>query len=138
MEKIVVLIVEDEPLIRMCAVQIVEDAGFATTEAGNADEAIGILSGRTDIQAVFTDINMPGSMDGLELARTIRRRWPHIHLLVTSGLIKPNRDQLPTDGRFIPKPYAGTNVVGALRELFGHKPSHRPLLFSMTGHAKAA
>ena len=122
MAKAVVLIVEDEALIRMSAVHIVEDAGFAVAEACNADEALGILESRDDIRAVFTDINMSGSMDGGELAHTIRGGWPPIHLIVTSGLSVPNEYQLPARGRFIGKPYTAAQVTAALRDLFGSSP----------------
>ena len=123
MAKAVVLVVEDEALIRMNAVQIVEDAGFAAVEACNADEAIGILESRDDIRAVFTDINMPGSMDGWKLAHAIRGRWPPFHLIVTSGLSVPNKDQMPPRGRFIGKPYTAAQVTAALRDLFGDGPA---------------
>jgi|SRR5476649_1685398 CheY-like chemotaxis protein len=119
LEKSVVLVVEDEALIRMNAVQIVVDAGFAVVEAYNADEAIKILESRRDIQAVFTDINMPGSINGLQLSHAIRGRWPPIHLIVTSGLNVPNGTQLPTNSRFIGKPYTAEQVAIALSELFG-------------------
>jgi CheY-like chemotaxis protein len=118
MIKALVLIVEDEALIRMIAADIVADAGFAVVEAWNPDEAVRILESRTDIQAVFTDINMPGSMDGLALAHAIRGRWPPIHLIVTSGLNIPNEEKLPANARFIPKPYDAEQVTAALNELF--------------------
>jgi CheY-like chemotaxis protein len=83
--KALVLVVEDELLIRMQAVSMIEEAGYDVVEASNADEAIAILEARTDIRIVFTDIEMPGSMDGLKLARYVRDRWPPIQLVVTSG-----------------------------------------------------
>lgn len=122
MDKAVVLVVEDEALIRMSAVQMVEDAGFMVAEACNADEAIEILERRPDIRAVFTDINMSGSMDGWKLAHAIRGRWPPVHLIVTSGLYTPVEGQLPARGLFIRKPYSAEQVTAALRELFGHSP----------------
>jgi CheY-like chemotaxis protein len=122
MDKAVVLIVEDEALIRMSAVQMVEDAGFMVVEACDADEAIEILESRRDIRAVFTDINMSGSMDGWKLAHAIRGRWPPIHLIVTSGLYTPEKGQLPARGVFIQKPYSAGQVTAALLELFDHKP----------------
>jgi DNA-binding LytR/AlgR family response regulator len=91
-------------------------------EARNADEAIGILESRSDIRAVFTDINMTGSMDGWKLAHAIRGRWPPIHLIVTSGLYIPVDGQLPAKGLFIRKPYSAEQVTAALREVFGHTP----------------
>ena len=80
-----VLVVEDEIFCRFHAVDLVEAAGYRAIEASNADEAIAILEARKDIRIVFTDIDMPGSMDGLKLARAIRDRWPPIELILTSG-----------------------------------------------------
>jgi CheY-like chemotaxis protein len=82
----VVLAVEDEPLTLMLAVDMIRDAGFEPLWASNADEAIRILESRDDIRIVFTDINMPGSMDGLKLAQAVRGRWPLVKIIVTSGL----------------------------------------------------
>ena len=79
------LIVEDEFLLRMDAVDMIAAAGFEVVEAANADEAIEILEARRDITVVFTDIQMPGSMDGLKLARAVRGRWPPIKIVATSG-----------------------------------------------------
>lgn len=81
----VVLVVEDEPLIRMAACMIVEDAGFIALEAANADDAIRILESRSDIRLIFTDVDMPGSLDGLKLAHFVRNRWPPIKIIVASG-----------------------------------------------------
>ena len=83
----VVLIVEDEFLLRMDAVDMIAAAGFEVVEAANADQAIEILEARSDITVVFTDIQMPGSMDGLKLARAVRGRWPPIKIVATSGHI---------------------------------------------------
>lgn len=118
MEEAVVLIVEDEALIRMETVQWLEDAGYITLEASNADDAIRILESRMDIRAVFTDITMSGSMDGLKLAHAIRGRWPPIHLIVTSGLQHITEDQLPPSSRFISKPYDNAHVISVFREFF--------------------
>jgi len=112
----VVLIVENEALIRMNAVQMVEDAGYVALEASNADDAVAILKHRGDIRAVFTDVKMSGSMCGLKLAHAIRRRWPPIHLIVTSGL--PVEFELPPSSRFLRKPYENGRVVDLLHELF--------------------
>ena len=122
MDKPVVLILEDEAVIRMGAIHIVEDAGFAVVEARNADEAIEILERRRDIQAVFSDIRMSGLMDGFKLAHAIRGRWPPIHLLLTSGTIVPDDMKLPANSRFIRKPYSPEQIAAALRELFGTGP----------------
>src|ERR1700753_1945496 len=91
-DKHVVLIVEDEFLVRMDARQIIESAGFNVIEAGNADEAISILERRPEIRVVFTDIQMPGSMDGLKLAAAVRGRWPPIKIVATSGLRSISKD----------------------------------------------
>lgn len=113
----VVLVVEDELLIRMNAVEMVESAGFEVVEAGDADEAIAILQARPEIHVVFTDIQMPGSMDGLKLARFVRDRWPPIKLIATSGNYVTRNGDLPEGGLFLPKPYTLAMITAALREL---------------------
>jgi CheY-like chemotaxis protein len=115
----VVLIVEDEFLLRMDAVDMIASAGFDVVEAANADEAIEILESRPDITVVFTDIQMPGSMDGLKLARAVRGRWPPIKIIATSGHVHVKEIDLPDGGRFLPKPYSPSQVTGVLRELIG-------------------
>jgi CheY-like chemotaxis protein len=122
LEKVVILVVEDEALIRMEAAQIVIDAGFAVVEASNADEAITILESRRDIRVVFTDISMCGSINGLQLSHAIRGKWPPMHLIVTSGLNAPAQGRLPANSRFIGKPYTAGHVAAALRELFVLNP----------------
>ena len=112
----VVLIVEDELLIRQYAVEMIDDAGFEAIEAANADEAIDILERRNDIQIVFTDIHMPGSIDGLKLAHAIRDRWPPIKLIVTSGQMTVAESALPAGGRFFSKPYQPSEIARALHE----------------------
>jgi CheY-like chemotaxis protein len=115
----VVLIVEDEFLLRIDAVDMVKAAGFEVVEAANADEAIEILESRRDITVVFTDIQMPGSMDGLKLARAVRGRWPPIKIVATSGHLHVSETDLPEGGRFLPKPYSQFEVAGLLQELTG-------------------
>ena len=100
-----VLVVEDELFSRLHAVDLIERAGYAAVEAANADEAIAILEARKDIRIVFTDIDMPGSMDGLKLSHAIRKRWPPIELILTSGHFDISDDELPERGRFFAKPY---------------------------------
>lgn len=116
-QKPVVLVVEDESLIRTDAVEMVEMAGFEAISASDADEAIRILESRNDIRAVFTDVQMPGSMDGLRLARVVRSRWPPVALIVTSGRTKIPENDLPTGGRFLGKPYHSGQVEATLRQL---------------------
>jgi CheY-like chemotaxis protein len=112
-----VLVVEDEFLIRMNTVEMVEEAGYAALEAANADEALGILDRRSDIQIVFTDINMPGSMNGLQLAETIADSWPAIHVVLTSGRFILRDEDLPDNDRFILKPFDTGQIAHVLREL---------------------
>ena len=100
----VVLVVEDEMLLRMRAVDMVEDAGFTSVEAVDADEAVAILESRSDIALLFTDIQMPGSMDGLKLAHAVHERWPPIKIILVSGQLKLANIDIPADSRFFGKP----------------------------------
>jgi CheY-like chemotaxis protein len=113
----VVLIVEDEALVRMTAVDMIEEAGFEVLEAANADEAILLLEARRDITVVFTDIEMPGSMDGLRLAEAVRGRWPPIKIIATSGHYVVREGDLPSGGLFLRKPYSPTQISSALRDI---------------------
>jgi len=96
---------------------MVEDAGFEALAASDADEAIRILEGRSDIRAVFTDVQMPGSMDGLRLAEVVRKRWPPVALVVTSGRTNVVESDLPSRGRFLRKPYGASDIEAVLRQL---------------------
>ena len=113
----VILVVEDESFLRMNAVEMIEAAGFIALEAANADQAIEILESRDDIQVMFTDIQMPGSMDGLKLARAVRGRWPPIEIIATSGRVMLGEQDLPERGRFVPKPYSAAQIAKTLSEL---------------------
>jgi CheY-like chemotaxis protein len=115
--KNIVLVVEDEPVLRLMARGMVEDACFDVIEASNADEAVRILESRADIRIVFTDINMPGSMDGMKLAACIRDRWPPVEIIVTSGLFAAKDVDLPSRCLFFPKPYDPSKVVAAMRRM---------------------
>jgi CheY-like chemotaxis protein len=117
LKKRVVLVVEDEPFIRMDAATTIRDAGFDVVEVSNADDAIVILEKRLDISLVFTDIQMPGSMDGLKLAGAVRDRWPPIHIVATSGNIKVTASDLPEGGRFLAKPYNAAQLAAIFRDL---------------------
>ncbi len=110
-----VLVVEDDSLIRLSAVDLLEYAGFEVIEATDADQAIEFLISRPDISIVFTDIDMPGSMDGLKLAAAVRSRWPPIEIIVTSGKVTPSPGSLPARSRFLAKPYSGDRLVDAIR-----------------------
>ncbi|MEA2838330.1 MAG: hypothetical protein QOD89_2880 [Bradyrhizobium sp.] len=108
-----VLVVEDEVMIREVVKDELEDAGYTVVIAADADAAIAILEARRDIHLVFTDIDMPGSMDGLKLAACVRDRWPPVHIIITTGKSRPAT--IPANALFIPKPYVGRNVVAAMR-----------------------
>jgi CheY-like chemotaxis protein len=117
-QTLVVLLVEDEPLVRMAAADDLQDAGFHVLEAANADVALAVLeSCSDDVQVLFTDIDMPGSMNGLALAENVQQRWPHISLLISSAYHRPGPEVLPDDGRFVPKPYCSDDVVQQIHEL---------------------
>ena len=113
----IILIVEDSTLILMNAVSMFRDAGYQTLEAKCADEAIVILESRNDIGLVFTDVNMPGTMDGIKLAAYIRQRWPPIHLLVASGKAIAEESEMPAGVSFFQKPYAMESIIEAARAL---------------------
>lgn len=112
----VVLVVEDEGLVRLMAVDMLEDEGFRVIEAITADDAWTILEERDDIAILFTDVEMPGSMNGLELANRVAARWPHIRLVITSGRVRIRDQDVPDDGQFVPKPYYPAQLLSA----FGH------------------
>jgi CheY-like chemotaxis protein len=115
----VVLVVEDEMLLRMRAVDMVEDAGFTSVEAVDADEAVAILESRSDIALLFTDIQMPGSMDGLKLAHAVHQRWPPIKIILVSGQLKLANADLPADSRFFGKPLEAEEMIAEMRNLIG-------------------
>jgi DNA-binding NtrC family response regulator len=112
-----VLVVEDEEFIRLDAVDIVTDAGFRAYEAANADEAMRLLEEHGDIRVLFTDVNMPGSIDGLRLAHDVHDRWPPVRIIITSGQMKIHEADMPTKSVFICKPYRALQVAGKLREM---------------------
>jgi CheY-like chemotaxis protein len=115
----VILVVEDEEILRQSAVAMVEDAGFRAVAAASADEALVILEARADVRLVFTDVQMPGSMDGLRLARAVRDRWPPVELIVTSGHRHIRAEDLPDRGRFFAKPYDVNALSRAFHEMAG-------------------
>ena len=119
----VILIVEDSVLIRMGAVDIVVSAGYEALEAEDADEAIRILESRDDIDLVFTDVQMPGTMDGVKLSHYIRDRWPPVRIMVASGMAILEESSLPTGSRFFAKPYDHHAIANAMAELLSAQPS---------------
>lgn len=114
-----VLIVEDEMMLRMRAVDIVEDAGFSPVQAVNADQALSILESRSDISLLFTDIQMPGSMDGLKLAHAVHDRWPAIKIILVSGQVNPSDAERPADSRFFGKPLSDDQMIAELQAMVG-------------------
>lgn len=112
-----VLVVEDDEVTRMDAVVMIRDAGFDVIEAATADQAITILETRLNIAVVFTDIEMPGSLDGMRLAHAIRNRWPPIKVVATSGHFDMHGIELPKDVRFLPKPYVLAAVTRTLQDI---------------------
>lgn len=116
MSRLVVLVVEDDEIIRWDLVAMIEEAGIEVLEATNADEAIVLLEARSDITVVFTDIEMPGSMDGLKLAFAVRDRWPPVTIIIASGRVRPRPDQMPSDVTFLRKPFSEAVVMNAVRQ----------------------
>ncbi|CAM3176651.1 response regulator [Methylobacterium mesophilicum] len=111
-----VLIVEDESLVRMMAVDMLEDAGFQVIEAPTGDAAWIILQSRDDIDVLFTDIEMPGSLNGFGLANRVAEHWPHIRLVITSGRCWLTDEDVPDHGRFVPKPYFAAEILTAFEQ----------------------
>jgi two-component system, response regulator PdtaR len=115
----VILIVENECLIRTASADAIRDAGFEVVEAANADNAIAILESRSDIQVVFTNIHLPGSMDGAKLAHAIKHRWPPVRIIATSGRVAVETLDLPAGTIFFPKPYIPEHIAWTLHALTG-------------------
>jgi two-component sensor histidine kinase/FixJ family two-component response regulator len=114
-----ILVVEDEMLLRMRAVDMVEDAGFTPVEAINADDALAILESRSDIELLFTDIQMPGSMDGLKLAYAVHERWPLIKIILVSGQLNLTDNEKPPDSRFFGKPLGVKQMIAEMQDMMG-------------------
>jgi two-component system, response regulator PdtaR len=114
---VAVLVVEDEHLIRMDTATSLETAGFIVYEAENAAEAIRSLEAHNEIRLIFTDINMPGLMDGLALAHYVRGRWPPVKIIVTSGYVKLRDSDLPNGALFVEKPYYPTQIARKMSDL---------------------
>ena len=115
-----VLVVEDEMLLRMRAVDMVEDAGYTPVEAVDAAQAVAILESRSDIALLFTDIQMPGSMDGLRLAHAVRERWPPIKIILVSGALKLPDIDIPANSRFFGKPLTAKEMIAEMQDMIGH------------------
>ena len=120
-----ILVVEDEPLLRMFNADMLSDAGFEVLEASDADEALRLLETTRDIKVVFTDVEMPGLIDGFALAERIEARWPDIGVVVTSGRRYPPRAFSAPARHFVPKPFAASEVVGMI-DAFVHAGHELP------------
>lgn len=112
-----ILVVEDEPMIRWDVAEHLEDEGYTVLQAGDADEALALMEKRQDVRLIFTDVDMPGSMDGLKLAQAVRDRWPPIRIVVTSGKRMVEITDLPDGSVFFAKPYNHTAVAASMQEL---------------------
>jgi CheY-like chemotaxis protein len=111
-----VLVVEDEALIRMLAHETLSQTGFHVLEAAHGREALEILQARPDVNVLFSDVDMP-ILDGFSLARLVALRWPHIPILITSGKVRPDFGDMPCGARFLPKPYRPSELVAEIRNL---------------------
>jgi CheY-like chemotaxis protein len=110
-----ILVVEDDVLERMGASYMFSDAGYRVLEAANTDEALRLFETNSDIRVLFTDISMPGPMNGSDLAHRVAERWPGVAIIVTSG--RPRPDKLPLNIHFHDKPYEPTVVLRQIREM---------------------
>jgi two-component system, response regulator PdtaR len=110
-----ILVVDDDVLERMGASAMFSDAGYRVLEAADADEALQFLEENAAIRLIFTDVSMPGSMSGADLARQVAHRWPSVGIIMTSG--RPRPEKLPLSMRFHDKPYAPTAVLRHAREM---------------------
>jgi CheY-like chemotaxis protein len=115
----IVLVVEDDMMLRMRAVDMVEDAGYTSLEAVDADAAFAILESRSDIALLFTDIQMPGTMDGLKLAHAVHQRWPPIKIILVSGQLRLANIDIPPHSRFFGKPLEANEMIAEMQDMIG-------------------
>ena len=120
----VVLLVEDEPLVRLTQVDILKESEFWVVEAQDADEAFELLKSRPEIDAILTDVDMPGSMDGFEFARLVRQGWPEVAVLVISGKTGPEPGDLPPNAMFLHKPIMPDDLIAALQDVMARRPQN--------------
>ncbi|WP_192843146.1 response regulator [Aureimonas sp. AU12] len=122
-EQPIALVVDDEPLIRMDTGDILCDAGFHVVEARTADEAFAFLERHPSLRLVFTDVQMPGDLDGFQLARLVAERWPHVSVIVASGAVRPGPGDLPDQAEFINKPFTPQLVLDTVQRTMGALPA---------------
>ena len=113
----VILTVEDEFLVSEYLGSVLAEAGHEVIATAHAAEAIAILESRNDVRIIITDINMPGSMDGLKLAAAVRGRWPPIKIIIATGKEKPSAEQMPSQSQFVPKPYRPERILEAVQHV---------------------
>ena len=118
-----VLFVDDEPLVRMLGADVLEEAGFRVVEASDAAQALQALAEQPDIRVLFTDVNMPGDMDGLRLSHRVHEMRPDIRLLIASGQVRPGADEVPAGGQFVPKPWNADDVIARIRTMLDAPPA---------------
>ena len=112
-----ILVAEDNALLRLDTLEFLEEHGYTVVEASNSEEALKVMENRNDVRLLFTDIQMPPGVDGLELAREVHRRWPKVILVITSGQVRPARADIADDGRFIQKPYRDQDLLDQINDL---------------------
>lgn len=117
-----ILVVEDEALLNLDISEALKDEGYDVIAVADADQAIKVLETRGDIRTIFTDINLPGSMDGLRLAVNVKRCWPDMNIIVTTGNHRPRRDEMPARALFVAKPYRNADIVDAVRSFEWTQP----------------
>lgn len=121
-----IFVVEDQGLLRLAAVDLLQEAGFDTIEAGSADAALEIMKARwREVRVLFTDIQMPGRLDGVDLAEEVHRCWPDVLLLVTSGGVRLSDEDIPDHGKFLPKPYRGSTLIAQVRHMIERGHTYR-------------
>ncbi len=113
----VALVVEDEVLVRMYACELLEEQGFNVLQAATAERALKVMEADPQVRLLFTDIQMPGAFDGMDLARRVHARWPKVRLVITLGQRRPSRAEIPDDGRFLAKPYAAQELISQVNDL---------------------
>lgn len=119
-DEAVILVIEDEPVLRLEIVDMLEDDGFEVVVATNVDNAIQILENRLDIRIVYIDLDMPRGVDGVKIAAAIRDRWPPIEIVLTASRVDGARVQLPVRSKFFPKPINRTSVIRTMRAFAEH------------------
>lgn len=129
-EPLAILLVEDEPVVRMVAADVLFDAGYRVVEVSDADEALRLLNLRADLQVLVTDVKMPGKLSGVELAFVVAKRWPNVGIVVSSGHAQPKPGDLPIGAIFLPKPYYPSQLVDAVAS-FAAEPRKPDTLISV-------